>query len=425
MSNSAAIATVTAVLAKLLETGIRLNDDGSPDAELTDLDVTTLPPIKARPGTKTVNQVNIFLYHVLPNAAVRNMDLPRTVQPGERGLPPLALNLQYLITAYGKGDDDRLAHRMLARGMRILSDFPLIGVSDLFDSAEIQALLSVGGIDLQPEHVRITHLPLSLDELSKLWMMFQTDYRISAAYQVSVVLIESMQPVRSALPVIQRGAGDKGASVSASRLPILTKTEPANSMPAMTLGSDVKIIGKYLGGGGMKVRFTSMRLDNPVRLDIVEIHPDSARVHLKGIDEDPQAYATWVPGFYTAAVIIETPGQPLLVSNEVPVALAPAITVTPPTAPAGTVALTVTCTPQVHDDQPVLLLFGNRQVPVLSRSTPANPAQPTTFTFEVANAPVGTHLIRLRVDGVDSLPFTVSGTPPVIDFDPDQEVTIT
>jgi hypothetical protein len=425
MSTSAAISTVTAVIAKLLETGIKLNDDGSADTEMTDLDVSTLPPGKARPGTKTANQVNVFLYHVLPNAAMRNRDLPRTVRPGESALPPLALNLQYLITAYGRGDDDRLAHRIMGRAMRVLSDYPLVGVSDLFNTAEITALLSTSGLNLQPENVRITHLPLTLDELSKLWMMFQTDYRISAAYQVSVVLIESMQPVRAALPVIRRGEEDRGASVSATRLPILTGTEPANSMPAITLGSDVRIIGRYLDAGNLKVRFSCLRLAAPVELVPVGVHEDSAEIHIGNLGEDSAAYTRWVPGFYTAAVLIGSPGQPVVVSNEVPVAFAPSITITPHTAPAGTVTLTVTCTPRVPDDQPVFLLFGNTPVAVKSRSTPSDPLQPTTFAFEVQNAPPGIHLIRLRVDGVDSLPFTVAGTPPVIDFDPNQKVTIT
>jgi hypothetical protein len=424
MSNSVAIATVTSVIAKLLEIGIKIDDDGSTDTELTDLDVTTLPPAKARPGSKTVNQINVFLYHVLPNAAVRNMDLPRTVRPGESSLPPLALNLHYLITAYGRGDDDRLAHRMLGRSMRILSDFPLVGVSNLFDRTEIESLLAVSGIEMQPEHVRITQLPITLDDLSKMWTMFQTDYRISAAYQVSVVLIESMQPVRSALPVLKRGAADQGASVSAARMPILTGAEFASFMAAMTLGTDVKVLGKYLDVDDVRVRFTSRRLDSPVEITPVKVRADSVIVHLGDIDEDPAAYSTWVPGFYTVSVLIATPGQPVIVTNEVPVGLAPTIKISPTAAPAGDLTLTVTCTPWVHHEQKVYLMFGDVQVAEQTRSIPDDTKQPMTFTFLIRNAVSGKHLVRLRVDGIDSLPFTVSGTPPAIDFDPKQQVKI-
>jgi hypothetical protein len=424
MSNSAAIATVTSVLAKLLETGIKLNDDGNSDPDMTDLDVTTQSPGKAR-NNKTSNQVNIFLYQVLPNAAVRNMDLPRTVRPGETGLPPIALTLQYLITAYGKGDDDRLGHRILGRAMRILSDFPLIGVSTLFSAAEIQGLLAMSGIQLQPEHVRITPQPLTLDELSKLWMMFQTEYRVSAAYQVSVVLIESMQPVRSAAPVLKRGAGDQGAAVSAARLPILTGVEPSGSLPSATLGADLAILGKSLDVQGIRVRFSSLRLEVPIEVDPGKISPDSVTVHLRALGEDPDAYVTWVPGFYTAALVVRKTGEPALATNEVPLALAPVITLSPLTAPAGDLLLTVTCIPRIRDEQAALLLFGDSQVAAQGRNTPADPSQPTTLTFLVRNLVPGTYLVRLRVDGVDSLPFTIAGTPSVIDFDPTKKVTIT
>jgi hypothetical protein len=425
MSNSVAIATVTSVLAKLLDTGVKLNDDGTADPDLTDLDVTTLPVGKAR-NNKTSNQLNIFLYLALPNAALRNADFPRKVRSGESGIPPLALNLHYLITAYGKGDDDRISHRIIGRAMRILSDFPLVGVSSLFSSSEIQALLSVSEIDLQPEHIRITPLSLTLDEMSKLWMMFQTDYRISAAFQASVVLIESMQPVQSAYPVLKRGAGDEGAVVSASRMPILTAVQPASSMPAATLGTDLKIEGRYLDAEGATVRFSNMHLPAPVELDPLPDHmADRIGVHLASLAGDTEAYTRWIPGFYTVALICRNPGQPALITNQVPVALAPSIGISPLTAPAGDVLLTITCTPRVRDEQPVVLLFGESQVPVRTRSTPTDPLQPTTFTFLVKKAVAGTWLIRLRVDGVDSLPFIVSGTPPLIDFDPGQKVTIT
>jgi hypothetical protein len=43
----------------------------------------------------------------------------------------------------------------------------------------------------QVERVRITLQPLTLEEVAKLWNVFQTPYRISVAYEVSVVLIES------------------------------------------------------------------------------------------------------------------------------------------------------------------------------------------------------------------------------------------
>jgi len=46
---------------------------------------------------------------------------------------------------------------------------------------------------------------MSLEDVSKLWTTFQTQYRISAAYEVSVVIIESSRIVKTPLPVLTRG----------------------------------------------------------------------------------------------------------------------------------------------------------------------------------------------------------------------------
>src|SRR5207245_2354500 len=97
----------------------------------------------------------------------------------------LALSLNYVITAYGEDDEDTRSHRILGRAMHVLNDFPLLGPTEI----------------AQAERVRITPLALSTEEISKLWMIFQTQYRISAAYQVSVVLIESSRGVKAAPPV--------------------------------------------------------------------------------------------------------------------------------------------------------------------------------------------------------------------------------
>jgi len=36
----------------------------------------------------------------------------------------------------------------------------------------------------------------------------------------------------------------------------------------------------------------------------------------------------------------------------------------------------------------------------------------------------GSYIVRLRVDGIDSLPITVSGSPPKLGFDANQTVTV-
>ena len=189
MSNPLAIAAVTATLRNLLTQGV------TTDPDLADATVTTQPPDKARDGNNNANQLNLFLYQTMLNAAWRNMDMPRQVKPGETGQPPLALDLHYLITAYGRNNDDVFSHHLLGRAMRILHDHPLLG------EAEIKAALPDNDLHEQVERVRITPQPLSLEEMSKLWTTFQTQYRISVAYEVGVILVDSSRDASAPLPV--------------------------------------------------------------------------------------------------------------------------------------------------------------------------------------------------------------------------------
>src|SRR5947209_5887360 len=125
MSNALAIAAVTATLRNLLDS---INLDTN--AALGQVNVTTKPPDEARDITNP-NQLNLFLYQVLPNAAWRNMDIPQRVKAGETSVPPLALNLYYMLTAYGLDNDDTFGHRLLGLAMRILYDHPLLGALEI------------------------------------------------------------------------------------------------------------------------------------------------------------------------------------------------------------------------------------------------------------------------------------------------------
>lgn len=431
MSNSLAIEAVTSALRKLLEDGTKLLDSGDQDPELTDLEVTTQPPDRAR-NTKTNNQINLFLYQTAVNAALRNMDMPRQVRSGESSFPPLALNLYYLITAYGRNNEDTLSHRLLGRAMRILHDHSVLSASDLLSPTEIRDLFSESGLDLQPERVRLTPAPMTLDEMSKLWMIFQTQYRISAAYQAAVLLIESTRPVKSSLPVLKRGSEDRGPDVVSSPSPLLNEVLPPNSQPGARLGDDLILKGSHLDVQGLMVRFSSLRLD-----DYIEIEPlqngnaDQIRnagqitVHLDDQVEDPGAMARWVPGFYTVSLVIRRPDMPAWTSNEVPFALAPTIEISPNTGTEGDLSLTVTSSPRIRDGQRIVLLFGESQVKAQTVINPADESLPTTLNFIVPEVKTGSYLVRLRIDGADSIPVIRTGTPPELEFDPSQKVTIT
>lgn len=234
MSNALAIATVTAALRNLLTMGVPLNlpADLPIEFDLSDLQVTTQAPDKAR-STNSNNQLNLFLYQTALNAALRNTDLPTPVRSGEVVQPPLTLDLHYILTAYGRDDSDIHAHVLLGQDMRLLYDHTLLGAIELRDA------LPGSTLHEQIERVRITLQPVQIEEVSKSWTAFQSPYRLSAVYQVGVVMIESLQARRSALPVLRRGANDQGVFSVAHPPATIREVLPPPPKPAAELGDQL------------------------------------------------------------------------------------------------------------------------------------------------------------------------------------------
>lgn len=421
MSTALAIAAVTAAIEGLLRQALQ--------ADIAGTAITTRPLDRARDTTHT-NQLNLFLYHTEIDAAWRNRDVPWSTQPGERKQTPLSLTLHYLLTAYygeeedatdATSDANRLlgSHRLLGRALSVLHDHPLLDGDQINDSLSAQDQLNEPY--RQVERVRLTWQPLTLDEMSKLWSGFQTNYRLSAAYAASVVLIESSRPARAALPVLTRGTHDRGVAVQADLAPpfaTLLAVTPPDQQPSVRLGEMLTLAGQRLQGDEVVFRFEHRLLDEPHTLA-----PAGTATATSAALPIPNDAANWPAGFYTAAALVSTIAPPRQqASNRLPLTLAPEILTISPNPAArdaqGDVTLTVTCRPQVRPEQTVSLLLGDREVP-------AEPfaAQTNSVTFTVEDAAPGAHFIRLRVDGVDSLLVDRSVVPPV--FDDSQQVTIT
>lgn len=429
MSDSLAIAAVTTTLRNLLDQGINANTSGTT--------VTTRPLDRARDGVNG-NQVNLFLYHTLPDAAWRNRDIPWRIKPGETGYAPLALSLYYMITAYyGETEDNvdsttdttRLlgSHRLLGKAMSVLHDHPLL------DTEAINSVLPPEDLQRHPydqvEKVRINPQPLSLEEMSNIWSGFQTEYRLSAAYEVSVVLIESARPQRTPLPVLSRGVEDRGVFVLAALSPSLREVQPPDRKPVAELGDTLDVLGDNLEGEGLTMQLRHNQLDDPIELAPLPGRTSSQlQVELPDATADPDVPSKVPAGIYTLSLVVERPPLPAWTTNVLPFALAPQITITAPlgnTAPQGNVTVELECTPQVQSGQKASLLFGDREVPVKADDviTPADPTAASTLSFVVEIAPPGEYVLRLRVDGVDSLPVDFTATPP--EFMANQIVTVT
>jgi hypothetical protein len=194
MSNYLAIATVTATLQKMLQDAVQSDVEG---ARITTVKPDTIG--KATPETG----VNIFLYRVAP-LNWRSSDLPGKRSTGDYvKRPQIALELNYMFTVYGN-ETELEPQRLLGSVIRTLNSNPMLEKNLIRGTIFDSNFRFLEGSDLQEqiESIKFMFLPLSTEDLSKIWsVFFQTPYSLSVAYQVNAVLIEGKEIPRRALPV--------------------------------------------------------------------------------------------------------------------------------------------------------------------------------------------------------------------------------
>lgn len=405
MSSFEAIKGVTATLCYLLDQGSQVPVDPPPIDHVPGTNITTLPPDKAQEGNG--KRLNLFLYQITPNAAWRNMPLPNQVKSGEFGYPPLAVDLHYLLTAYDSTDQeaDLETQRLLGRAMLILHD------NGLIDRTFLEQISPDSGLHQQVEQIKVIPSPLSLEEMSKLWTTFQSQYRLSVAYQVSVLLIESTKETRMPLPVLRRGAEDQGVLSQANMLPpvpTLTDIKLPAKQPSLRLNQVLTLNGHKLRSGPSnpaRVVFYHPHLAD--RLEIEANRPENTDRLIQVSPNDlPEAAQAFAPGFYQVVVEVEESQNGQVTpraTNALTFPLAPGLEnleVSPNPADPNKLQLTVTSVPPARQGQRVSALLGSIELPAQSISTATG-----QITFDVTNRkkiPAGSYRVRLRVDGVDS-----------------------
>lgn len=436
MSSALAIAGVTEVLRDLLNDGLfNHNVTGVVGSTVT---VTALPPDRILPATGTErSQINLFLYQVTPNAAWRNTSLPAYDSAGTSRLtnPPLALDLHYLVSAYGA--EDLHAEILLGYAMQLLHESPVISRAAIRRAlspspntgatlpAALRALAECGLAD-QLEAIRVTLVAMSSEELSRLWAAFQSHYRPSAAYQISVVLIEAKDPTRSALPVLSRGEVDvashreRGVVVQGSLLPpypTLQSVVGLDDQAVARLDDSVTLKGFHLAGTAREVV-----LENE-RFDVRQVRPASNVSSEDALEfEVPVALSPDLPvGVYGISAQLVRPGETKSRrTNRLAFLILPQLTGLPFSVArdgAGSASFSVSFRPALREGQSVSLILGERELVPQPFSAPA-----TSLSFAVPDAAVGSHLVRLRIDGIDSPIIDRVAVPPVF---LDQRVTIT
>jgi len=438
MSSPLALAAVTAVLRDLLNNGLIDHDiTGALGSNVT---VTALPPdtiavdaANARP------QLNLFLHQVTPNAGWRNEGLPSRAGGGARlSNPPLALDLHYLLTAYGAAELQ--SEVLLGYAMHLLHETPVL------DRQAIRTALAGGTVDgsiLPPafqalaaadladqvEQIKIIPETLSTEEMSKLWSAMQAHYRPTAAYHLSVVLIEAQRATRGALPVLTRGPRDpvsgreRGVVAGAGLIPpypMLTDVALPNRQVAAQQGDAISLQGHNLEGNAVRVRFEHPRLANPIEINLGN-NANGERLAVT-LPADAAAHAAWPPGPWDVTVILQRPGETVDRStNTLSMLLAPRLDIPASTAVrdagSGAVTISLVFTPEVRPGQKVNLNAGGHE------ALPSNlTAQTGSLDFLFPELAAGQQWLRLRVDGANSLLLDRAAAPP--QFNTTQRMTI-
>lgn len=438
MSSPLAIATVTAVLRDLLNNG--LVDHNIVGALGSNVTVSAVPPDTIPiDSTNSRTQLNLFLHRVTPNPAWRNSNLPsRDSRGGRISNAPLALDLHYLLTAYGS--EELHSEILLGYAMYLMHERPVldrkairtaVSGSTVDTSILPVAYQALSAADLadQVEQVRITPSNMSTEEMSKLWSAMQAHYRPSSAYSISVVLIEAGKPVRSALPVLTRGPRDSvsgretGITATAGLIPPypgLDSVEPPGRQLAARQGDSIILHGHHLDGSNIEAWFEHHLLASPITVPIGS-NANSEQLVLT-LPGDAAAHSAWPPGNWKLALRVQRPGETeIRTTNSLPMMLAPTVDIAASSASrdggSGMVTIQLEFTPEVRPSQDVRLMAGGRESSPVDLSS-----QSGNLDFAFPELGAGSQWIRLRVDGVDSLLVDRSGTPPR--FDATQQLVI-
>ena len=436
MTTALGIAGVTAVLRDLLNDGIVNHDVDSVLG--TSVTVSVGPPDRVVPANGIESsQLNLFLHRVTPNPGWSNAGWPSHDGSGRQRLsnPPLALDLHYLLSAYSSADLH--GEILLGYGMQLLHETPVLTRAAirtaLSPSPDVGPTLPPAlralresGLDDQVEQIRITPEYLDGEELSRLWTATQANMRPTAAYVATVVLIQAQRSVRAPLPVLSRGPVDPGSGrdrgVVANPdllppLPALEAVRPQDGQPVVRLGQPVDLVGYNLDGTDRRVLLANDRFT--VEQTLVPAGGAAPTVVAFTV---PVARAADFPvGVYRIGARLVRAGETEpRDTNRLAATLAPHITGLPMAVArdgSGTATFSLDFHPAVRDGQAVVLVLGQQEV----RPQPFTPPV-TSLTFTVADAPVGSHLVRLRVDGIDSPIVDRASDPPAF---LDQRVTIT
>jgi hypothetical protein len=394
MSTALAISATMRVIASMLDAGVSA-------AQLFTMLGTAATTVQSPDlnaiGDQESDHLNLFLYTVTMNSGWRNSDLMRNPAGDRTGKPPLALDLHFMLSAYGK--DQYHPEFLLGIGMQVLHEQSFLdrnAIRSLFNGAvslEDQAM-ATAQLDQQIEQIKISPHDLSADELYKLWSAFGSKCRPSAAYVATVVLIESRVAVQSAPPVLSRNLG-----VVTFEQPSISRITPA----VFTMG-----------GGAVQVRLDGSGFQTPG--NIAMFGNTAAAFDTVGATFALVTVpASVLPGTNLLRIVRrysigQAPDKLIADSNPIPFIVQPVINgITKPIVDSLQ-RIVVAIVPNCTSDQVATLLLDQINVaPGVKPHRYTIDALPediagASISFDASTVAGGTYLVRIRIAGTESVP---------------------
>ncbi|MFE4106167.1 DUF4255 domain-containing protein [Almyronema epifaneia] len=406
MSNYLAIATVTATLQRTLQAAVQLDVEGAR--------VTTVRPSDIGNGTPETG-VNIFLYQIITNPALNNIDATPFRSRGNPVKRQAALDLYYMLSFYGN-DTELAPQRLLGSVVSTLNDYRMIPAEIIRDACEDSTLSFLQDSRLADQIQQITVMPLdlNLEDLSKSWtVFFQTPYVLSIAYKVMVVLIEGDRTARRALPVRDRRTGSLAPYFNQ---PAVEQVLAASGRyDPILLDSNLILRGKNLKGDeATQVRVCGVNV-TPTQVTATEIQLALADVPMAAIRAGVQSLQVFHPPATTRG---QSPRRGVE-SNAAPFVLRPVVTQVevevvedPIDEPrSGRLWIEVNLTVGAEQRVVVFLNEWSTEAP-RDYSFEADPrtteSQAIAIPFKEVEA--GDYLVRLQIDGAESQ-LEIDNTP--------------
>lgn len=400
MSNYLGIATVTATLQRMLQQSVQMDVEGAR--------VTTNRPENT--GGTPETGISIYLYHLKRNTSLGNADMPPRQRKGElTKRNQLPVDLYYLLSCYGN-EIELEPQRLLGSAIRTLEDRAVLSSQMIRETVNDPSYPFLANSDLseQIEMIRAEFVPVSTDELSKVWsVFFQTPYVLSVIYKITVVVLDGEESAMVALPIRDRSLNAWTFSKQPT-IDFVMSTE-GRYQPIFT-HTTLLIRGKMLANANTSIRIGGVEVapgtvqDQAITLALTLVPPEALRPGVQGLQV--------IHGHRLERGSTNSPIQERVESNVAPFVLRPSIKEVNLLNGSGTddeprdAELEVITDVRIGRDQRVILIL-NEQTTLQPAAYIFNAQSRNYHTvrliFSLKAIKNADYLVRVQVDGAESL----------------------